>query len=527
MEFEHEPKQQVDGVVATDLPHSDSPSTVDVPINASGHKQELERNFGFINICGLALTSGNTWIALGGSIVTAIYDGGPPGVIYEMIAASFFYWFIAASLAELASSMPSSGGVYHWASVTAGRYGRVCGWFAGWWNFLAWIFGAASTTQILGTQVVSAYALFHPDYTIERWHVFIAYLICSILCCFLVAFANRALPMIESLGGFLVVGGFLVTVIVCAVMPHVNGQPYATDDFVWRDWLNEAGYSSDGFVFCLGMLNGAFAVGTPDVISHLAEEVPKPGKNIPLGMLAQYVMGFFTAFLYLIVIFYGITDLNAVLEAPYLFPLTEIYLQITGTRGGSLGLIIISMLPLFVAIVGCYLTSSRVLWTLARDRATPFSGYLGRVNHRFKNPLNSVLVCGLIAIILGCIYVGNSTAFSAFVSSFVVLTTLSYSAAILPHLLRGRQGIPRGWFWMSGITGYFVNAVTCLYMIVFIVIFCFPFSMPVDAETMNYTCLITGGFTIFIALFWFIRQGSYTGPKAIALESSALAKDAI
>jgi choline transport protein len=70
MEFEHEPKQQVDGVVATDLPHSDSPSTVDVPINASGHKQELERNFGFINICGLALTSGNTWIALGGSIVS-------------------------------------------------------------------------------------------------------------------------------------------------------------------------------------------------------------------------------------------------------------------------------------------------------------------------------------------------------------------------------------------------------------------------------------------------------------------------
>ena len=74
MEFEHEPKQQVDPVVATDLQHSDSPSTVDVPINASGHKQELERNFGFINICGLALTSGNTWIALGGSIVSDFFQ---------------------------------------------------------------------------------------------------------------------------------------------------------------------------------------------------------------------------------------------------------------------------------------------------------------------------------------------------------------------------------------------------------------------------------------------------------------------
>jgi len=36
--------------------------------------------------------------------------------------------------------MPSSAGVYHWASITPGpKYGRICGWFAGWWNTFAWI----------------------------------------------------------------------------------------------------------------------------------------------------------------------------------------------------------------------------------------------------------------------------------------------------------------------------------------------------------------------------------------------------
>jgi hypothetical protein len=35
--------------------------------------------------------------------------------------------------------MPSSAGVYHWASITPGpKYGRICGWFAGWWNTFAW-----------------------------------------------------------------------------------------------------------------------------------------------------------------------------------------------------------------------------------------------------------------------------------------------------------------------------------------------------------------------------------------------------
>ena len=244
-------------------------------INASGHRQELERNFGLFSICSMAITTGNTWVALGGTIVVAIYNGGPPGVIYELIAASVFYWFIAASIAELASAIPSAGGVYHWASITAGRYGRVCGFFAGWWNFLAWVFALAATAEIIGALTVSMYAVMHPNFVEERWHVFVAYLICTWVCCAITLFANRALPKIESIGGFLIVVGVLVTIIVCAVMPHVNDQPYATNAFVWRDWVNDTGYTSNGFVFVLGMLNGAFSVGTPDVTSHLAEEIPR------------------------------------------------------------------------------------------------------------------------------------------------------------------------------------------------------------------------------------------------------------
>lgn len=43
----------------------------------------------------------------------AIYNGGPPGIIYEFIASCVFYWLVAASIAELASAIPSSGGGTH------------------------------------------------------------------------------------------------------------------------------------------------------------------------------------------------------------------------------------------------------------------------------------------------------------------------------------------------------------------------------------------------------------------------------
>jgi choline transport protein len=43
--------------------------TAEAPINASGHRQELEQNFSLFSICGIAVTTGELWIVLGNSIV--------------------------------------------------------------------------------------------------------------------------------------------------------------------------------------------------------------------------------------------------------------------------------------------------------------------------------------------------------------------------------------------------------------------------------------------------------------------------
>ena len=123
--------------------------------------------------------------------------------------------------------------------------------------------------------VVSMYALFHPTYVIQRWQVFVAYQIILWSGCFVTLYFNRALPTLEFIGGFLTVAGGIVTILVCAIMPHMRGGGYASTEFVWHEWVNSTGYTSNGFVFCLGMLNGAFTVGTPDVITHLAEEIPR------------------------------------------------------------------------------------------------------------------------------------------------------------------------------------------------------------------------------------------------------------
>lgn len=107
------------------------------------------------------------------------------------------------------------------------------------------------------------YSLFHADYQFERWHVLIAYLLCSWISAALVIFGHHQLPHLNQIGLFWIVVGAFITVIVCAVMPSQTGNGYASNHFVWLDWENNTGYSNNGFVFVLGMLNGAFALGVP------------------------------------------------------------------------------------------------------------------------------------------------------------------------------------------------------------------------------------------------------------------------
>lgn len=66
---------------------------------------------------------------------------------------------------------------------------------------------------------------------------------------------------------------------------------------------------------------------------------------------------------------------------------------------------------------------------------------------------------------------------------------------------------------------YPVAIVACGYMSVWIVIYCFPYAVPFDATTMNYSCVIVGGLTIFQGVWYVvIRKRGYEGPRVMIEE---------
>ncbi|KAJ3821735.1 choline transport protein [Lentinula raphanica] len=492
-------------------------------LNASGHIDQLQRQYSLLSICSTSVTIDCAWVALGGSIVIGLSNGGPPGIIWELLVACFYYSFIAASIAELASSIPSSGGVYHWASVTAGRFGRIVGFFTGFVNFYGWIFALASIVFIPANVFVDMYALFHQDtYKRQSWHVYLAFVLINVSCLMVVVFRNRWLPFIQRMGSVAVVGGGIVTVVILAALP----RQHASAASVFTTWSNQTGWPS-GVAFLTGMLNGAYTIGTPDAITHIAEELPNPKRDLPKAVAVQMIIGTLTSFAFAIAIMFAITDLDAVLNTGTSFPLAEIYHQATENTAVTFILLLLIILAQVGCVLGTYTVVGRCWWALARDNATPFSEFFSQVSIDLSCPIPSTVFCCasvqffslsfLLCLGFGAIQLGSPTAFSDLVGSFVILTTTSYLLAILPHLLSrlsiSGPNVPVGPFWMGKFLGPIINAMAVFLILLTNTLYCFPYFLPVEqASEMNYNSVILVGLVVLTVLWWFVHgKGRYPG----------------
>jgi choline transport protein len=231
--------------------------------------------------------------------------------------------------------------------------------------------------------------------------------------------------------------------------------------------------------------------------------------------MLQMLTAFITSFVYLIALFYSIQDLDAVFASNIgFFPTAEIYRQATGSNAGAIGLIAVLFLATFPTLIGTFVTGGRMWWSLARDNATPFASYFAQVHPTLNCPVRATVASSALVTCLGCIYIGSTTAFQALISSFIVLSSLSYFGAIFPHVMSGRRNMVPGPFYMGQRLGMAVNIVSLMYISVTVIFFCFPFVLPATVKNMNYTSVIIVGLMALTALWWVLRgRRQYQGPQ--------------
>lgn len=139
-------------------------------MEAVGKIQVVKRNFSFWTLFGLGASQMCTWEAVFFANVTAMVNGGPATLVYGFIYAILGALSTAASLAELASIYPTSGGQYHWTAMLAPPNQKAfLSWLCGWIATLGWVANTAAGAFFAATMIQAIMLQTNPSYDYERW----------------------------------------------------------------------------------------------------------------------------------------------------------------------------------------------------------------------------------------------------------------------------------------------------------------------------------------------------------------------
>lgn len=161
------------------------------------------------------------------------------------------------------------------------------------------------------------------------------------------------------------------------------------------------------------------------------------------------------------------------------------------------------------------------------------SRWLGAINEKQQVPIVALIFNFAIMFIIGCIYLGSTSAFNAFINTGLILQHVTYAFPALLLMLRGRSSQwlpPTRSFKMPSIVGWMANSLTVAFAIFALVFYDFPTVMPVTSSNMSkstydrlmsyrltlpdYTSAVIGVMAIFAIANWFGHaRKSFHGPR--------------
>lgn len=174
---------------------------------------------------------------------------------------------LMATLSELVSMAPTSGGQYHWVSMLApSKYQKFLGYITGWLTVTGWQATLASAGLLTGTLIQNIVLLTHPGYqeNMKNWHGTL--LLWAVL--FLIYIINTALPTLfvkfEGYAFILHILGFFAV-----LLPLVFLSEKTPSKDVWDNFLNLGDWQSQGLSFCIGIVGTVFAFVGADAAVHV------------------------------------------------------------------------------------------------------------------------------------------------------------------------------------------------------------------------------------------------------------------
>jgi amino acid transporter len=477
-----------------DLHHASPQDGADArELHSLGYAQELFRTMGgfsnfAISFSIISILTGAVTLYEHGLVM-----GGPAEMAFGWPLVSLFTLAVALSMAELASSLPTSGTMYHWASRLGGK---AWGWFTAWFNIAGQLSALAAIdygcalflTPLLGLPTTAGWLLF----------VYAAILLSHAI---INHFGIRLVARLNDLSVTVHVVG--VIAIVGALLLFAPKQPAGF--FFARITSNADGWPY-WWAFVVGLLQAQWTFTGYDASASVSEETVDPRRRVPWGIVMAVVVSSVVGYLLLIGLTLAITDIPAVLNARDANgnEIPAVIAILVGALGGRAGdaFTALAAMAMWFCGLSAVTWSSRTIYAFARDNGLPGSALWRRISAKHRTPAPAVWLSVVIAIAATL----SSGAYAVVTSISVIGLYFSYIIPIyLAWRARGSAAETPPGPWHLGRYGWSINLVAVVWVLFITVILGIPDDMRAGKAI--------AALTLLLAAWYLLRERQrFTGP---------------
>jgi amino acid transporter len=481
-----------------------------------GYAQELFRAMGAFRNFAISFTIISILAGCLTSYVFAYQNGGPVAVTWGWLIVGIATTFVALSMAEIASTYPTAGGLYYWSSKL-GHAGW--GWFTGWFNLIGLIGIIGAVGYGLATFATALFNLWW-SYPNDRHHIFYMFFAFLLAAALLNVWDVRITSFVNAVSAYWHVIGTLIIVVALMFEP----SHHQSVSYVFGKTLNNSGFSGHGWgsgVFWLVFATGAIGMAQYtltgfDASAHMSEETHNASRGAALGIIYSVVVSVIAGFILLVAVTFAIPDTKGALAAGANV-VTYVWETSMGRTWAEFLLFII-VVAQFYCLTACVTSGSRMLFAFSRDRAVP-GHQLWRKVSRHRVPVWSVGAVATAGFLLLLPTWWNN--YAGYYVGTSVGTTGLYIAFILPVILRyrhkenfetGAWSLGRHYRWINPIAIGWVAFISVVFMLPTVAVGV-PWNSGFDWNFANYAPLTIGGAIVLFGGWWMLSAKKwFKGP---------------
>jgi amino acid transporter len=487
-----------------------------------GYAQELFRAMGAFRNFAISFTIISILAGCLTSYYLAFQWGGPVAVTWGWVIVGTFTIFVALSMAEIASTFPTAGGLYYWSSKLGSP---AWGWFTGWFNLIGLVGIIGAVGYGLAIYATAFFNLIwgYPNDIHHIFYLFVAFMLAATL---VNVFDVRITSTLNAISAYWHVIGTLIIVFACIIVP----SHHQSASYVFTQTINNSGFGGHHWgvwpffmVFLIGSIGMAqYTLTGYDASAHMSEETHKASRAAAVGMIWAVVASVIAGFILLLAITFAIPSQTGV-QKQFVYITTYIWQTSMGTHWAEV-LLFIVVCAQFYCLVACITSGSRMLFAFSRDRAVPGHQWWRWVS-RHRVPVWAAAGAGFVGFLLLLPTWWNNLA-GYYVGTSVGTTGL-YIAFILPVILRFKAGanFERG-AWSLGRHYKWINVIAILWVVFISIVFMLPTSPAGEPwnsaftwNAVNYAPVtIVGAFLLFGGWWVLSARKWFTGPVRMGTE---------